>query len=101
MLDDPENAGLGKIILWVQLDNIPIGSHWFQMTDVKIESKEIALEVKHIQPFRSPNYSLTSDPDFPSLDIKEVVSKVEYISGNNYLFVYHHYSHYSNSIYYI
>lgn len=53
-----------------------------------LESKEISLEIKHVQPFRSPNSSFTSDPDFPSFDIKEVTN-------------YNYHLHFSNDLFYL
>ncbi|KAL7307342.1 hypothetical protein TKK_0000531 [Trichogramma kaykai] len=63
-------------LLWVELPSIPLGKHWFQIKGVTFESKEILLELTHVQPFINPDrsFNTTSDPDFPTFDIKEILT---------------------------
>lgn len=71
--NDPQTIDSDDCLLWVQLKNVTVGKHWFQMSAIRFEPREIILEVQHVQPFRSPDKSFnTSDPNFPVFDINEV-----------------------------
>ncbi|XP_014213624.1 uncharacterized protein LOC106643138 isoform X2 [Copidosoma floridanum] len=72
-IEDPQNISSQSCLLWTHLKEVPVGKHWFHLSGITIETKEILVEVKHVEPFRIPDRSFNiSDTDFPSFDPKEI-----------------------------
>lgn len=44
-----DNDGVQTYNLWVELKNIPLGNHWFQVRGVKCDNDEVKLRLKHVQ----------------------------------------------------
>ncbi|KAJ8664360.1 hypothetical protein QAD02_006022 [Eretmocerus hayati] len=72
--DDPDNHESEDRFLWVQISNIPLGKHWFQIKSIEFGAKEIFLVIHFVQTFRDPGRSILSsnDSELPPLDFKEI-----------------------------
>ncbi|XP_058807714.1 uncharacterized protein LOC131673616 [Phymastichus coffea] len=71
---DLQNSESNDCLIWTYVNNVPIGKHWFQLSAIRFESREILLEIQHIQPYRLPDKSIlcSDDPDFPKFDINQI-----------------------------
>lgn len=73
--EDIQDSINNKCLLWIKLNGVPIGKHWFQVTAISFETREIILEIKHVQRYQPPNKTLigNDDPNFPNLSFEEVI----------------------------
>ncbi|XP_012260872.2 uncharacterized protein LOC105688850 [Athalia rosae] len=51
MTDNQHDATPKGLCLWVNLSQVPLGKHWFQIQSIDLNDKEVSLKLNHLRPF--------------------------------------------------
>ncbi|XP_015609416.1 uncharacterized protein LOC107274640 isoform X2 [Cephus cinctus] len=60
--------------LWVDLEQIPLGKHWFQIRSIKFKGKMISITVKHLKLFQVNENKVFQDMEFPVFNLKGILT---------------------------
>lgn len=63
--------------LWVELNQVPFGKHWFQIRSLKIKDNTVQLQLKYIRPFQAQQREYINDENHPSFDLNKVNNKLK------------------------
>uniref|UniRef100_A0A0C9R4P5 GSTU24_2 protein n=1 Tax=Fopius arisanus TaxID=64838 RepID=A0A0C9R4P5_9HYME len=69
-----ENNSIVNYNLWVELDQVPLGKHWFQIRSLKMNQNSIQLQLKYLRPYKDKEQALffNDSKDLAAFDIKQV-----------------------------
>ncbi|XP_015122795.1 uncharacterized protein LOC107045152 [Diachasma alloeum] len=62
--------------LWVELDKVPLGKHWFQIRSLKVNQNTIQLQLRYLRPYegRGRDSFFNESAEFPSFNIKQILT---------------------------
>lgn len=60
--------------LWVEIDKVPFGKHWFQIRSLKMNQNTIQLQLKYLRAYegRERESFFNESTEFPPFDVKQV-----------------------------
>lgn len=58
--------------LWVELEKIPLGRHWFQLRSIKVHGLEIQVHLKYLRMFQANERKSLDVIEYQSIDYREV-----------------------------
>ncbi|XP_046628123.1 uncharacterized protein LOC124308968 [Neodiprion virginianus] len=88
---DNEHDGTPKgYCLWVNLFQIPLGKHWFQVQSVDLYQREICLRLKHLRPFHAESSQATkrelvSSELIENFDLHKFYQELEWSQVQNFV----------------
>ncbi|KAF7996857.1 hypothetical protein HCN44_002503 [Aphidius gifuensis] len=60
--------------LWVELDKVPFGKHWFQMKSLKIKDNTVQLQLKYLRSFQATDREYLHDDNQPTFDLNKILT---------------------------
>ncbi|XP_063995587.1 uncharacterized protein LOC135172953 isoform X2 [Diachasmimorpha longicaudata] len=60
--------------LWVELDQVPLGKHWFQIRSLKMNQNTIQLQLRYLRPYEGKERDsfFNESVQYPPFNIKEI-----------------------------
>ena len=71
LIGNTETEDQNGYCLWVKLEELPFGKHWFQVRSVKFKENEIYLQLKYLRPYQAEEKKLDVE-EFMTVNLKEV-----------------------------
>lgn len=67
------NNVVQEYCLWVNLEQVPVGRHWFQISSIKFKDDEVLLKLKHLKLIQINVNKSFQEPDFSVINLNEIM----------------------------